>query len=97
MEVVFAHFAHFGGQQSHFRRVELLVGAPWWPSEVLTILRYPNHNYKIASVPKIRFVQFLRRANALLPTKSLIAGPKCLLLLESVPLAELLSMQIGLF
>ena len=63
MVVVFAHFADFGGQISHFKRVELLVGAPWWPSEVLNILRYPNHNYKIASVPKIRFVQFLRHAN----------------------------------
>ena len=67
MVVVFAHFADFGGQISHFKRVELLVEAPWWPSEVLNILRYPNHNYKIASVPKIRFVQFLRHANGTRP------------------------------
>ena len=65
--VVFAHFAHFGGRQSHFKPVELLVGAPRWPSEVLNILRYPNHNYKIASVPKIRFVQFLRQATGIWP------------------------------
>ena len=63
MVAFFAHFAHFGGRQSHFKPVELLVGAPRWPSEVLNILRYPNHNYKIASVPKIRFVQFLRHAS----------------------------------
>ena len=46
------------------------MGAPWWPSEVLTILRYPNHNYKIASVPKIRFVRFLRRANPIPTTRN---------------------------
>ena len=28
MVAVFAHFAHFWGQQSHFKRLLLLVGAP---------------------------------------------------------------------
>ena len=45
--VVFAHFAHIGGQQSHFKHPDQFVGAPWRPPKVLNPLRYPHYSCKI--------------------------------------------------
>ena len=41
MVAVFAHFAHFWGQQSHFKRLLLLVGAPQDPYKELNLSSYP--------------------------------------------------------
>ena len=41
MVAVFAHFAHFWGQQSHFKRLLLLVGAPQDPYKELKLSSYP--------------------------------------------------------
>ena len=51
--VVFAHLAHFGGQQSPFKRPDQFVGAPWRPLKVLNPLRYAHHSCKIPAPPKI--------------------------------------------
>ena len=50
--VVFAHFAPVGGQQSHFKRPDQFVGAPWRPLKVLNPLRYAHHSCKIPAPPK---------------------------------------------
>ena len=47
-----AHFGSFLAKIGYFKWAGREAGAPQWPSEVLTILRYPNHNTKIPGEPK---------------------------------------------
>ena len=52
LAVVFAYFALFEGQQTHFKHPEQFAGAPWRPPKVLNPFRYPHHNCKITAPPK---------------------------------------------